>query len=278
MKDFFELLKKIIEKYLYLLGIIFPVVEIIESYNENIHILGNMTFVFLLPAFISIVWFFLSLVHINYKIDGRNHKISIIFGNILKKKSSVAIVGINSSLETHKTMINQQSIHGQLLELVNEKVLLKEFNDRKNTLKKKRGSATYKYGECFFIEIGSKEYLFLVMSDLKSLLGATSSTDDIKAGITNMFDNIRVHGGSKKSVLDCPILGTGIVDTAWTEYEAIKYILKSYICASKKEGFGITHFRICIPYKKFLSTFPNLYKLKKYCECISENCFNCDKL
>ena len=272
-----------------IVGLAFSAQSTYEKINPNVPFPVNLTFnkILLLFALSFIIFTANDIRRVFFKkikIGTITRSVSIRTGNILARRNSTILVGVNDILTCDVNVIGQNSIHHQII-----KKYHKTYGDSwiidgfANEYEKCRASSLVDscghipYGHCFKLSSPDEmqDYIFIVASTLQSSQVQTpiTKTSDYKYIFDGLFQNLNSFR-CKDNRLYLSLIGTGAAGNDVDKNKLIEYICFRFI-RTPSDRNAVHDLVIMVRPKKVINGEIKLVSAYDSIEKLSEKCLSC---
>ena len=279
MKQIMHWVSLLIKNGFIILGGWWTLIQILNNQHIDVPpVIAAPWNVLYVTIFCTIAIYFLPLFSV-LRMHNSDRELCIRPGNILRKRNSSIVIGINDTLSCDLNDIGEHSIHHQLLKLDVDDKIKQCFNDQKTSDKQTAASEQnasgetkkWKYGYLFTCDVSRKNqsFVFLVMSSLHKPGTVLTNPRDLQKSITQLFQSENDYV-IKRGHLVIPLIGTGSAGVEMTKHDVIKMIACTYCSRTPGDCHGITRLTIKIQWRDYLKM--NIHSIIKELKWIAENC------
>ena len=272
-----------------IVGLVFSAQSTYEKINPNtpfpVHLSFNRVLLLFVISFIIFTANDIRQVFFKkVKIGTITRTISIRAGNILSRKNSTILVGVNDTLDCDVNVIGQNSIHHQIINKYHNNYgdnwILEGFANEYQKCRDSNlvdGDGHIQFGHCFKLTSPDQkqDYIFIVASTLQSGQSQTpvTKTSDYEKIFDGLFQNINAFR-CKDNRLLLSLIGTGAAGNDVDKNKLIEYISFRFI-RTPSDRNAVHDLVIVVRPKKLISGEINLTSIYESIEKLAEKCIPC---
>lgn len=271
MKILVQLIWSLVKIFWVIVGGLWTTMEILNTIFSQSTLVGKLHDNAVIYFSIPLVFAIGQLIR-KYRLKEKigTKSIEIRYGDIIECKNGSIVLGINNQGISESRIINDDSIHGQLMKRYGEKDVSEAIKNSNGDIIKFKSSKDGK----------NKDFLMIRMSNINQYGVAEAEAEQVKEAIHKLFWNQHEYE-IINNTLFMPLLGTGTAGIIPSRLEVLETIIKEFICFQRDRVADaqrdvITHLIIVIRWRDINAVSPE--KVTEILKQYVEYCFQCNRI